>query len=162
ELAAAEGRIREAARRGDLVPDHALNLGERTYYYFQSERAEEIRVKLNLPRIDDETIRDRFLAFVEKMDMAASYKPVMLRALLDLADENGRARLDEMAGAFHEFYRQRRRVGLVVERATSRMADPDVARDDACSLMLEMPFRKFEQRKFLRYDRDLAFIRFAP
>jgi hypothetical protein len=28
--------------------------------------------------------------------------------------------------------------------------------------MLGMPFQKFEQKKFLRYDRDVAFVRFAP
>jgi hypothetical protein len=28
--------------------------------------------------------------------------------------------------------------------------------------MLSMPFRKFEQRRYLKYDRDLAFVRFDP
>jgi hypothetical protein len=125
ELAAAEGRIREAARRGDVAPDHTLALGERTYYYFRRDRVEEIRVRLGLPRVDDDTIRDRFLQFVMQMDMSASYKPVMLRALLDHVDENGRANLDVIARAFHEFYRERRRAGLTVERADgSERADP--------------------------------------
>jgi hypothetical protein len=163
ELAAAEGRIREAARRGDVAPDHTLALGERTYYYFRRDRAEEIRVRLGLPRVDDETIRDRFLEFVTQMDMSASYKPVMLGALLDHVDENGRANLDVIARAFHEFYRGRRRAGLAVERANSRMADPDqVASETAREVMLSMPFKKFEQRKFLRYDKDVAFVRFSP
>ena len=42
ELAAAEGRIRSAVERGLIVPDHTLTLGERTYYYFIRDRAEEI------------------------------------------------------------------------------------------------------------------------
>jgi hypothetical protein len=29
-------------------------------------------------------------------------------------------------------------------------------------VMLEMPFEKFERRRYLRYDRDLAFVRFEP
>ena len=28
--------------------------------------------------------------------------------------------------------------------------------------MLDMPFEKFERRRYLRYDRDLAFLRFEP
>jgi hypothetical protein len=28
--------------------------------------------------------------------------------------------------------------------------------------MLDMPFEKFERRRYLRYDRDLAFVRFEP
>ena len=163
ELAAAEGRIREAARRGDVLPNHALTLGERTYYYFHRDRAEEIRLRLGLPRVDDDTIRDRFLEFVDRMDMAASYKPVMLRALLDLADDSGRVNLEAAARAFHEFYRQRDRAGVKVERTSSRMAEPDrVTADVAREVMLSMPFKKFEQRKFLRYDRDVAYLRFAP
>ncbi len=29
-------------------------------------------------------------------------------------------------------------------------------------VMLDMPFEKFERRRYLRYDRDLAFLRFEP
>jgi superfamily II DNA or RNA helicase len=163
ELGAAEGRIRDAARNRVVEADHVLPLGERTYYYFRPERAEEIRVQLSLPRIDDETIRDQFLAYVGEMDMSASYKPVMLRALLDLADGDGRVRVEDLARAFHEFYRERRRAGLTVEKATARMAEPDSLSPDAArQVMLEMPFRKFEQKKFLKYDTDVAFLRFAP
>lgn len=135
-----------------------------TQYYFRPERVEEVRERLDLPRIDDETIRDLFLAFVNEMDMSASYKPVMLRALLDLADADGRARVDDLARAFHEFYRQRQRAGLTVEGARSRMRTPDsVTPEVARQVMLEMPFRKFGQKKFLEHDRkDVAFVRFAP
>ena len=28
--------------------------------------------------------------------------------------------------------------------------------------MLDMPFEKFERRRYLKYDRDLAFLRFEP
>src|SRR5262249_10778181 len=48
ELAAAEGRIRNAILRGLIVPDHTLTLGERAYHYFLRDRAEEIREALNL------------------------------------------------------------------------------------------------------------------
>ncbi|MBA4192129.1 MAG: DNA helicase [Planctomycetaceae bacterium] len=162
ELGATEGRIRDAARRGDLVADHVLPLGERTYYYFRPERAEQIRTQLNLPRLDDETVRELFLAFVNKMDMSASYKPVMLRALLELADEDGRVRVDDAARAFHKFYSDRRRTSLVVEKASARMNDPHMTTEAVRQLMLDMPFRKFEQKKFLKYDRDVAFARFSP
>ncbi len=164
ELATTEGKIRDAAKRGEVTADHELALGERTYFYFRRERVEEIRIQLALPRVDDESIRSLFLDFVERMDMVASYKPVMVQAIIDLVDGDGRVRLEEVARSFLDFYLSRQRAGLLVERASARMADPatltlDVARD----VMLSMPFRKFEQRKFLLHDRqNLAFIRFAP
>ena len=42
ELAASEGLVRRAVERGQVAPDHALTLGDRTYYYFSRERIPEI------------------------------------------------------------------------------------------------------------------------
>lgn len=162
ELAAAEGRIRMAIARGLVVPDHTLTLGERTYHYFLRERAEEIRETLGLPQVDDASIRDLFFEFVERMDMSSSYKPVLLLALLDQADDSGRANIDDVVTAFHAFYLGRQQQELPVERAGMRMQQADrLSKDDVRSVMLTMPFRKFEQRKYLSYDKqNLACIRF--
>jgi hypothetical protein len=164
ELAAAEGRIRNAILRGLVVPDHTLTLGERTYHYFLRDRAEEIRASLNLPRVDDASIRELFLDFIERMDMSSSYKPVMLLAILDHVDERGRAPIEAVVATFRGFYLDRLRRGLAVERSGMRTGQPDrLSIEDVRSLMLGMPFRKFEQRKYLAYDRqDLAYVRFQP
>jgi superfamily II DNA or RNA helicase len=162
ELAASEGRIRAAVERQLIVPDHTLTLGERNYYFFLRERIDQIRETLGLPRVDDASIRDLFLDFVARMDMASSYKPVLLTAMVDKADDRGRAHLDDVVTAFHSFYLNRLREGLPVERAVMRMHRPDrLSKEDVQSIMLEMPFRKFEQRRFLSYDKeDLACVRF--
>jgi superfamily II DNA or RNA helicase len=164
QLAATEGRIRSAVERGALAPDHTLVLGERTYYYFRQDRAESIRELLGLPQVNDETIRDLFLKFVEEMDMAASYKPVMLRAILDAVDEQGRAPIDKVVQSFHAFYLQRNQAGARVERDSVRMARAtQLSEDEVRRIMLAMPFKKFEQHRYLRYDkRDLAFLQFLP
>jgi hypothetical protein len=97
------------------------------------------------------------------MDMSASYKPVMLIALLDSVDSHGRAPLAEVVAKFRRFYAARNQAGLVVERATARMDKVDRLDDSEVQrVMLDMPFEKFERRKYLRYDRDLAFVRFEP
>jgi superfamily II DNA or RNA helicase len=161
-LAATEGKVRSAVERGLLQPDHALTLGDRTYFYFRQERAEEIRAQLGLPKVDDETIHDLFLDFVMRMDMASSYKPVMLKAILACVDEHGKARLNDVVRTFHAFYLQRRQDSLIVERAFARMAKAhELTEDEVRQVMLSMPFEKFERRQYLRYDgRDFAFIRF--
>ncbi len=164
ELATAEGRIRDATKSGAVTADHELVLGERTYYYFRRERIDEIRIQLDLPKVDDESIRSRFLDFVERMDMTASYKPVMIRAIIDLVDGQGRARSEEVSRKFLDFYLRRQQAGLLVERPTAQMAEPDkLTLDMVRDVMLAKPFKIFEQRQFLLQDRhDLAFIRFAP
>ena len=96
--------------------------------------------------------------------MSSSYKPVLLLAILDKVDEHGRAAIDDVVSAFHAFYLDRLQQGLPVERAGMRMQQADrLSQEDVRSVMLGMPFRKFEQRKYLSYDRqDLAYIRFQP
>jgi Type III restriction enzyme, res subunit/Helicase conserved C-terminal domain len=162
ELAAAEGRVHSAVERGQIVADHTLPLSERLYYCFDLKRTEEIRQTLGLPRVDGASIRELFLEFVKRMDKSSSYKPVLLLAMLGAVDERGRGRVDEIARRFHKSYLTRAQRGLVVERKTMRMEQATkLSLHDVRSVMLGMPFRKFEQRKYVSYDReDLAFVRF--
>jgi hypothetical protein len=160
-LAASEGIVKRAIDRGTITPDHTLAVGERIYNYFNRERVEEIRVALGLPKVDEVSIKELFTGFVAEMDMASSYKPVMLLALLDCVDTHGKAKLSDVVRSFRCFYELRKEAAHVVERATARMFRID-SLDDATvqRIMLEMPFEKFERRKYLKYDRDLAYVRF--
>lgn len=163
ELAVAEGRVKSAVDRSQVAPDHVLQLGERTYIYFRRDRIEEIRVTIGAPKLQDHTLRDRFLQFVNEMDMAMSYKPVMLLAILQCNTDDGRARIAEVVQAFRQFYQDRKAAGLIVERPGARRTPIDELDDAGIQrLVLEQPFEKFERRQFLRYDRDLAYLRFVP
>jgi superfamily II DNA or RNA helicase len=163
ELAVAEGKVRSAVERGQVKPDHVLQLGDRTYVYFHRDRIEEVRVAVGAPKLEEHSIRERFMEFIEAMDMNLSYKPVMLLAMLDSVDENGRARASEVTQRFQQFYKDRRAAGLVVERPGARRVPVDELDEiSAQRLMLDKPFEKFERRGFVRYDRDLAYIRFDP
>jgi hypothetical protein len=104
-----------------------------------------------------------FLAFVGEMDMAASYKPVLLLALVETVDDRGRAKVSDVVHRFRAFYEERKAKGLTIERESARMAPVESLSDsDVQRIMLGMPFEKFERRRYLRYDRDLAFVRFDP
>jgi superfamily II DNA or RNA helicase len=152
ELAASEGVVRRAIEREEVRPDHSVMLGDRTYHYFARDRVDEVRLALGLPKVEQHNIKELFLEYADdKMDMSASYKPVMLLAMLDCADDHGRARLADVVEKFRRFYEARKEDGLLVEKASARMAKFDY-----------MPFEKFERRRYLRYDRDLAFLRFEP
>jgi hypothetical protein len=164
ELAASEGVVRRAIERDEVRPDHTVTLGERVYHYFSRERVDEVREALGLLKVEGHNIKDLFLRYADdKMDMSASYKPVMLLAILDSVDSHGRASLADVVGKFRRFYEQRKEGGLVVERANARLAKVDDLEDgEVQRVMLDMPFEKFERRRYLRYDRDLAFVRFEP
>ena len=69
-----------------------------------------------------------------------------------------------MVRRFHGFYLDRLQQGLPLSEAGMRMQQADhLSQDEVRSVMLGMPFRKFEQRKYLSYDRqDVAYLRFQP
>ncbi|MCI0461579.1 MAG: DEAD/DEAH box helicase family protein [Gemmataceae bacterium] len=163
EMGAGEGIVKRAVERGEegVAPDHTLALGERTYYYFSKDRVESIRVALRLPKITDESKPALFAKFVADMDMAMSYKPVMLLALLENVNANGKVTLADVVRSFRTFYQDREDAGLLVEQPQAKMARvAELADAEVQRTMLENPFEKFERRKYLKYDRDVANVRF--
>ncbi len=95
--------------------------------------------------------------------MAASYKPVLLRCLLDTVDDDGSVPVNRLTLAFRDFYLDRKAAGLPVEKPRARMARVDeLTETDIRQLILTMPFKKFAQRGFLSYDRDASRLRFSP
>jgi hypothetical protein len=161
ELAVAEGSVRRAIERGEVVPAHTLTLGEKRYFYFTREQIPEVRTAMGVPEVGEHNIRDLFLQFVAEMDMSASYKPVLLLAILDATDERGRAKLSDVVKRFRRFYEARREADLVVEAPRNRMARVEIMDEtEVQQTMLGMPFRKFEIRRYLVYDRDVAYVRF--
>jgi superfamily II DNA or RNA helicase len=162
-LAASEGYIRNKVQKSELTADHTLEIGSRRYFYFRKDRKAEIARQLGLTPVTAANIRERFLEFCDEMDMAASYKPVLLRCLLDTVDENGAIPIATLTLAFRDFYLDRLARGLPVEKADKRMAHvANLTESEIQRLILEMPFRKFAQRGFLDYGRDVSRVRFAP
>ena len=162
-LAASEGYLRGKVLAGDLTPDHDLTIGSRRYFYFRKDRKQAIAKRYGLTPVTAANIHERFLAFCREMDMAASYKPVLLRCLLETVDDTGSAPINQLTFAFRDFYRQRQADNLPVEKPRARMARVEALSEaDIQRLILEMPFRKFAQRGFLSYDKDRSRVRFAP
>lgn len=162
-LAASEGYLRGKVLAGDLTPDHDVTIGSRRYFYFRKDRKQAIAKRYGLTPVTAANIHERFLAFCREMDMTASYKPVLLRCLLETVDDTGSAPINQLTLAFRAFYRQRQTDNLPVEKPRARMARFETLTEtDIQRLILEMPFRKFAQRGFLSYDKDRSRLRFAP
>jgi hypothetical protein len=162
-LAGSEGYLRDKVLKGDLTSDHTLEIGTRRYFYFRKERKAEIAQQFGLTPVTPANIRERFIAFCEEMDMSASYKPVLLRCLLDTVDADGSVPIASLTLAFRDFYLDRVARGLPAEKPKARMARvADLTEAEIQRLILDMPFRKFAQRGFLDYGRDVSRVRFAP
>ena len=163
DLGTSSGLIRRAVERGDVEADHTLQLGDRVHYYFSDERTAEICEKLGIEPIDADNIKERFVDYVSRMDMSASYKPVLMLCLLDTIDERGRAKMNDLVERFRDFYLQRAAKGKTTEKPTITMSRvTELELSEIQSVVLKMPFEKFERRRYLEYDkRDLAYVRLS-
>ena len=90
--------------------------------------------------------------------MTYSYKPVLLLALLDLMDEYGRAKIDDIVRFFIDYYAKRRATGDKTEKATSIFAREVVNASDAKRNILANPFKRFADMRFLSYSNDFEHI----
>lgn len=163
DLGTSAGLIRRAVERGEIDADHTLQLGDRIHYYFSEERTPEVCQALGIVPIDADNVKEKFIAYVAKMDMSASYKPVLMLCLIETVDERGRVKTSELIDKFQAFYLNRAARGQTVERSSitmSRVSELDKA--EVQGIALRMPFEKFERRRYLEYDqRDLAYVRFS-
>ena len=109
-------------------------------------------------RIKDQEIKDLFLDMVRQMDMSYSYKPVLLKAVLQFADDKGRVKLSDIVTYFREFYESRRAAGLVVEKANSIYAKGGYTDAQAQRNILSNPFKRFEDMQMLHHTKTLGVI----
>jgi hypothetical protein len=123
----------------------------------------DIRTQFGLKVVTAETRKESFIAFVEAMDMTTSYKPVLLLALLRLADAKGRVNVAELVTEFQQFYMNRLVQGMPVEKPRSRMSQiAEMSDTEVERLLFAMPFERFERRNYCVRCKDVAYVAFVP
>ena len=151
--------IERYVREGLLVPDLVVPMSEhRTFKYFKEETLRKYAEQYGWTLIDDSNRKDLFLDMVRQMDMSYSYKPVLLKAVLRFADDNGRVKLSDLVTYFREFYEARRSAGLVVEKTNSIYARGGCTDAQIQRNVLSNPFKRFEDMQMLHHTRTLGVI----
>lgn len=162
ELGVGEGTISNWIKAGKIAPDHSIELGSKIYHYFKKERLPEICQAFNLTPITSENIKEQFFQFVREMNMTMSYKPVLLLGMLQSVDSSGRIKTTELVDFFRKFYLARYKKGQMIEKKSSKMNYVAEMTDaEIESVMLAMPFEKFERRKFVRRMKELSILKFS-
>lgn len=104
---------------------------------------------------------NKTLSFVRTGDMSMSYKPVLLKGMLTLADAKGELDLNELTSYFRSFYQSRADRSLPIEISKSTVNRINELTDfEVTRLMLTMPFEKFERKSFMEHKRDLNRVAF--
>lgn len=155
--------IERYVREGKLIPDLIVPMSEhRVFKYFKEESLERYAKEFGWTLIDDQNRKNLFMEMVEEMDMSYSYKPVLLKAVLQNADKQGRVKLDDIVAYFRAFYEDRRARGEVVEKQNSIFAKGSYTDKEAARNILSNPFKRFEDMNMMRHTKTIGIIEVEP
>lgn len=150
-------------REGKIVPDMAVPIGEKRFFnYYREDTVRMYADKYGWDLITSSNIKDKFMKFIEKMDMSFSYKPVLLKAIFDHIDESGKVRIVDIVNYFIDFYEDRKERGLVAEKANSIYQKGGYTEKDVERNIFSNPFKRFADMRFLKRCKDINYIEINP
>ncbi len=150
-------------REGKITPDLSVPFGDkRRFHYFREETIHNIAKQYHWDLITPANMADKFMKFVETMDMSFSYKPVLLKAMYECMDSTGSAYLSDIADYFSDYYENRKARGLVAEKANSIYQKGGYTKKDVERNILSNPFKRFEDMRFLQRCKDIERIEVNP
>lgn len=155
--------IERYVREGKLIPDLIVPMSEhRVFKYFKEESLERYAKEYGWTLIDDQNRKNLFMEMVEEMDMSYSYKPVLVKAILQNADKQGRVKIDDIVTYFRAFYEDRRARGEVVEKHNSIFAKGNYTDKEAARNILSNPFKRFEDMNMMRHTKTIGIVEVEP
>ena len=153
--------IERYIREGRVKADLEVPVGDRrSFKYFKEETVRQYAAEYGWDLITAANMKGKFMEMVETMDMSFSYKPVLLKAMFDHVDENGRVRIEHLVEYFIDFYRERKGRGLPVEKKSSIFCREDFSRKEVERNIFANPFKRFEDMRFMKRSRELEFVEF--
>lgn len=148
---------------GKVKPDLSIPFGDkRMFHYFREESIRNIAKQYGWDLITPQNMADKFMKFIETMDMSYSYKPVLLKAIYEYMDTSGRVALPDVVGYFIDFYEDRKVHGMIAEKSTSIYQKGGYTRKDVEKNILSNPFKRFEDMRFLMRCKDVETIEVNP
>ena len=148
---------------GKVKPDLSTPFGDkRMFHYFREESVRNIAKQYGWDLITPQNMADKFMKFIETMDMSFSYKPVLLKAIYEYMDSNGRVALPDVVDYFIDFYEDRKAHGMIAEKSTSIYQKGGYTRKDVEKNILSNPFKRFEDMRFLMRCKDVETIEVNP
>lgn len=148
---------------GKVKPDLSTPFGDkRMFHYFREESIRNIAKQYGWNLITPQNMADKFMKFIETMDMSYSYKPVLLKAIYEYMDTSGRVALPEVVDYFIDFYEDRKVHGMIAEKSTSIYQKGGYTRKDVEKNILSNPFKRFEDMRFLMRCKDVETIEVNP
>lgn len=148
---------------GKIKPDLSVPFGDkRMFHYFREESVRNIAKQYDWDLITPQNMADKFMKFIETMDMSFSYKPVLLKAIYEYMDSNGRVALPDVVDYFIDFYKDRKAHGMIAEKPNSIYQKGGYTKKDVEKNILSNPFKRFEDMRFLMRCKDVETVEVNP
>lgn len=148
---------------GKIKPDLSVPFGDkRMFHYFREESVRNIAKQYGWDLITPQNMADKFMKFIETMDMSYSYKPVLLKAIYEYMDSNGRVALPDVVDYFIDFYEDRKVHGMIAEKPNSIYQKGGYTKKDVEKNILSNPFKRFEDMRFLMRCKDVEIVEVNP
>ena len=148
---------------GKIKSDLSVPFGDkRMFHYFREESVRNIAKQYGWDLITPQNMADKFMKFIETMDMSFSYKPVLLKAIYEYMDSNGRVALPDVVDYFIDFYEDRKAHGMIAEKPNSIYQKGGYTKKDVEKNILSNPFKRFEDMRFLMRCKDVETVEVNP
>ena len=148
---------------GKIKPDLSVPFGDkRMFHYFREESVRNITKQYGWNLITPQNMAAKFMKFIEMMDMSFSYKPVLLKAIYEYMDSNGRVALPDVVDYFIDFYEDRKAHGMIAEKPNSIYQKGGYTKKDVEKNILSNPFKCFEDMRFLMRCKDVETVEVNP
>ena len=155
--------IERYIRENRITPYMSVPIGDKRYFhYFYEDTIKKYAKENGWDLITSANIKEKFMSFIEKMDMSFSYKPVLLKAIFNHIDEDGKVRLADVVNYFIDFYEKRKNSGLIAEKASSIYQKGCYTEKDVERNIMSNPFKRFGDMRFLRRCKDVSYIEINP
>lgn len=153
------GTITSWIMKGKIKPTITYPFGSKQIHLFSPESVKKIRQDIGIPEHTEETIKQDFFAFLEERDYSLSYKMPFLLSFLKNVDSIGDAKIEDVLSDYIEFYENRIKRGLPVDRKFCPYNEETLKERKLIKAnMLTNPFEKFERKRFLYHSKDLGVI----
>ena len=155
--------VEKYVRTQKIIPDMAVPISENRHFnYFREDTVKMYAKKFNWDLITGSNIKEKFMDFISKMDMSFSYKPVLIKAVFDHIDSNGRVRVCDIVSYFIAFYEDRKARGLTAEKETSIFQKGGYTDKEVERNIFANPFKRFADMRFMQRCRDIEYIEINP
>lgn len=153
------GTVTSWIKKGKIIPSVEYKFGSKSVYLFSPDDVEKYRQELGIKTHDDSTIKEDFFEFLEERDYSLSYKMPFVLAFVSEINSIGDADIDKVLAKYIEFYQDRIKRGLPVDKSTCPYNEETLKDTKSiCRSMLTNPFEKFERKRFMYYSKDLSIV----